>query len=113
MGRSKDLFLRLLEEMLYNDPLEEALYQEDKRRRESGNYIHENFEISKGDYKTTVEILFTKDGYPVGVKVNSENINKEKLPENEFQAQLNEALEKEDDEAADRIQKEMKAYNSL
>jgi hypothetical protein len=112
MGRSKDLFMRLLEEM-FNDSMEENMYQEDKRRKQSETYTHEAYEITKGDYKTQLDILFSKDGYPVGVKLRAEMIQKPKVPEKDLQEQLNMALEKEDYEAAARIQKEMKEFNSL
>ena len=113
MGRSRDLFLRLLEEMMNHDPLEEALYQEQKKKRESGNYVPESYEITKGNYKTIVQILFNKEGYPVGVKLESELLQQEKKPEKDLQTQLSEALEKEDYELAAKIQKEMKEFNSL
>ena len=75
----------------------------------------ETFEVTKGKYKTQIDVLFTEDGYPAGYSMTTEAIlpTPEEEKANTLQLQLQEAVEKEDYETAARLQKEMRDLSSV
>lgn len=61
MKRSKDFFIQLAEEFMFKNQL--GFFDFDKPTEEQ--YEVEEFEVTKGDYKTIITFKFNKQGYPV------------------------------------------------
>lgn len=60
MSLTKDYFIKLAEELFYKNQL--GFLDYDKPTPE---YTVEEFEVTRGNYKTIVTLRFNKEGYPI------------------------------------------------
>ncbi len=68
----------------------------------------EHFEITKGKYKTQVDMFFTKEGFPVGYSYQCETLpTPEQDKANQLELEKKEAVEKEDYELAAQLYKQL------
>ncbi len=105
MGKMKEEFIRLAEERFLQSSLFDLMgfVSRDEQLRE------EKFDLTRGDYKTTVTIKFNKDGRPVMHSLESTyepSVNHEKIKE--LRIKLDSAIKQEAYLQADTIAKQIK-----
>lgn len=107
MGRSKDLFMEMMEGLLWDTPLLRMKQLLEKYDTENAEQLEEEkFEVVKGDYKTLITCKFNKKGYLVSCISESELVEKPTTTE-DLNKLLAEAVEKQDFVQAAKIKKQI------
>lgn len=112
MGKSKDMFIQMMEEFFSGNPFMDMFSNTERSVDKELNTTSETAEYTKGNYKTKIITTFDESGAVISTFTHSEFLGKPKPSLEELRAELSKAVEKEDYDRAAELQKEIKSYET-